>query len=71
MNDAFGLAVDHFDQYFDCRLEAAWRGLPVPVIGHIRDDALHLDLRCLEAADEARFLAQLPALGLLVAGAPA
>jgi L-seryl-tRNA(Ser) seleniumtransferase len=43
-------------------IEAAFRGLPVPVIGYIRDDAYHLDLRCLEAADEGRFIAQLPEL---------
>ena len=40
-------------------IEAAFRGLPMPVIGYIRDDAYHLDLRCLEAKDEARFVAQL------------
>ena len=40
-------------------VEAAFRGLPTPVIGYIRDDAYHLDLRCLEAKDEARFFAQL------------
>ena len=42
------------------RLEAAWRGLPVPVIGHVRDGALCLDLRCLE--DESMFIRQLPEL---------
>nr|MBL8410934.1 L-seryl-tRNA(Sec) selenium transferase [Dechloromonas sp.] len=40
-------------------IEAAFRSLPMPVIGYIRDDAYHLDLRCLEAKDEARFVAQL------------
>jgi L-seryl-tRNA(Ser) seleniumtransferase len=39
------------------RLSAALRKLPTPVIGRIADDALVLDLRCLE--DEAGFLAQL------------
>jgi L-seryl-tRNA(Ser) seleniumtransferase len=38
-------------------LAAAFRGLPVPVIGHIKEGALVLDLRCLE--DEAGFVAQL------------
>ncbi len=42
------------------RLEAAWRGLPVPVIGHVRDAAFCLDLRCLE--DESMFTRQLPHL---------
>lgn len=45
-------------------VEAAFRGLPTPVIGHLRDDAFHLDLRCLEARDEARFVAQLAGLKL-------
>jgi L-seryl-tRNA(Ser) seleniumtransferase len=43
------------------RLAADLRGLPVPVIGRIQDDALWLDLRCLE--DEAGFLGQLASLG--------
>ncbi len=43
-------------------LEAAFRALPTPVIGYVRDDAYHLDLRSLEAQDEARFVAQLDAL---------
>jgi L-seryl-tRNA(Ser) seleniumtransferase len=38
-------------------LAAAFRALPVPVIGHIKDGALILDLRCLD--DEAGFLGQL------------
>jgi L-seryl-tRNA(Ser) seleniumtransferase len=45
------------------RLEAlsiAFRSLAVPVIGHIKDGALILDLRCLE--DEAAFLDQLASL---------
>jgi L-seryl-tRNA(Ser) seleniumtransferase len=43
-------------------LAAAFRALPVPVIGRIQDDAFILDLRCLE--DEDRFIAQLPGLDL-------
>ncbi|MFP6770859.1 MAG: L-seryl-tRNA(Sec) selenium transferase [Alphaproteobacteria bacterium] len=39
------------------RLAAAFRALPVPVLGRIGGDALHFDLRCLE--DEAAWLAQL------------
>jgi len=45
-------------------VEAAFRALPQPVIGYIRDDAYRLDLRCLEDKDEARFVAQLTALKL-------
>ncbi|HEX4585504.1 MAG TPA: L-seryl-tRNA(Sec) selenium transferase [Burkholderiaceae bacterium] len=41
-------------------LAAILRALPEPVIGRISEDALQLDLRCLE--DPARLLAQLPAL---------
>ncbi len=43
-------------------LSIAFRALPVPVIGHIRDGAFILDLRCLD--DEAGFVAQLGDLKL-------
>ncbi|MFM9850775.1 MAG: L-seryl-tRNA(Sec) selenium transferase [Hyphomicrobiaceae bacterium] len=43
-------------------LAAAFRALPVPVIGHIKDGALHFDLRCLD--HEADFLGQLGRLQL-------
>jgi L-seryl-tRNA(Ser) seleniumtransferase len=43
-------------------LSIAFRALPVPVIGHIRDGAFILDLRCLD--DESGFIAQLPQLKL-------
>jgi L-seryl-tRNA(Ser) seleniumtransferase len=42
------------------RVEAAFRALPIPVIGFTRDGAFQLDLRCLQ--DEAAFLGQLPGL---------
>lgn len=41
-------------------IAAAFRALPVPVIGRIQDDAFILDLRCL--TDEHAFTAQLPQL---------
>jgi L-seryl-tRNA(Ser) seleniumtransferase len=54
------------------RLEAlvlALRGLALPVLGHVKDGALVLDLRCLD--DEAAFLAQLPDLPARLAGTEA
>ena len=44
------------------KLSQAFRGLPIPVIGRIQDDALILDLRCLE--DVAGFEEQLKRLDL-------
>ena len=41
------------------RVEAAFRSLPVPVLGYVRDGALHLDMRCLRAEDEQSFIDQL------------
>lgn len=41
-------------------LSAAFRALPTPVIGRMRNGTLMLDLRCLD--DEAAFIAQLPQL---------
>jgi L-seryl-tRNA(Ser) seleniumtransferase len=34
-------------------------GMTTRGMGYIRDDAYHLDLRCLETKDEAHFVAQL------------
>jgi len=44
------------------RLDAALRALPRPVISRMAEKTLWLDLRCLEACDEAAFDTQLGAL---------
>ena len=73
MNSQIGsgaLPVDRLPSYGLCvrkspgkrgslpRLEAELRQLPRPIIGRIAEKALWLDMRCLEAADEAEFVAQ-------------
>ena len=44
------------------RIAAAFRELPVPVIGRVNEGAFLMDLRCLD--DEAEFVAQLDKLAL-------
>lgn len=48
---AKGKAVAH--------MAAAFRGLPIPIIGRLSDGALLLDLRCLGGAEESALLGQL------------
>ncbi len=46
------------------KIAAAFRALPMPVIGRVQDGAFWLDCRCLEADGEAAFIAQLDHLHL-------
>jgi len=56
-----GLAMTPADKKSNVgKLAAAFRALPVPVIGHIKDGAFVLDLRCLDHEEE--FINQLPQL---------
>jgi L-seryl-tRNA(Ser) seleniumtransferase len=59
---SFGIAIGGAKRphSFAERAASAFRALPIPVIGRIKDEAFIMDLRCLD--DEAEFVAQLTQL---------
>jgi L-seryl-tRNA(Ser) seleniumtransferase len=53
------------------RIAAAFRALPVPVLGRVKEGAFVMDLRCLEPEHEPEFVEQLQHLDLGDVGQPA
>ena len=61
--DSFGLQLRPASKTASVtQLQERLRRLPRPVIGRAQDGALWLDLRCLEAAEQDVFIAQLPSI---------
>ena len=61
--DSFGLQLRPASKTASVtQLQERLRRLPRPVIGRAQEGALWLDLRCLEAAEQDEFVAQLPSM---------